>query len=216
MLIAAGGSFAQCKTYMIGVRGDTLNCTDKAGLKQGKWVVHTPELRGEPGFDQEGVFVNSKKEGTWRTYSLQGDLQAVENYKWGFKNGKSQYFSLLGPLREESWKAVNPDNPYDTVDVYDLDDPNKITQRVVKVEGSSYRQGTWTYYDPSTGTIYKTENYVFDKIQSPFTRNLAPAAGGDSLATAKKKTKPPAEVAEYEKKNSGKKKIKVRDGNTGY
>ena len=216
LLLSAGSAFCQCKTYMVGVHHDTLNCTDYAGLKQGKWVVQMPELRGEPGYDQEGVFDNGKKTGTWRTYSLQGDLQAIENYKYGFKNGKSQYFTMAGMIREESWKAVNPDNPYDTVDVYDLNDPNKITQRVMKAEGTSYRQGTWSYYDPTTGALVKTENYVFDKLQSPFTHNLQVAAAGssDSTATVKKSEKPPA-VMEYEKKNS-KKKIKVRDGSTGY
>ncbi len=218
LLVAAGNAaFSQCKTFMISVHGDTLNCTDKAGLKQGKWVVQMPELRGEPGYEQEGVFENSKKTGTWRTYSLQGDLQAIENYKYGFKNGTSQYFTMAGMIREESWKAVNPDNPYDTVDVYDLNDPNKITQRVMKAEGTSYRQGTWTYYDPTTGAAVKTENYVFDKLQSPFTHNIkanTDSTSVDSTATAKKVAKPAA-VLDYEKKNS-KKKIKVRDGSTGY
>lgn len=218
LLMAAGTAFSQCKTYMIGVHKDTLNCTDYAGLKQGKWVVQMPELRGEPGYDQEGVFENGKKAGTWRTYSLQGDLLSIENYKYGFKNGTSQYFTMAGMIREESWKAVNPDNPYDTVEVYDLNDPNKTTQRVMKAEGTSYRQGTWTYYDPTTGAPTRTENYVFDKLQSPFTHNLQVATGDaadDSAATVKKTVKPPAAVMDYEKKNS-KKKIKVRDGSTGY
>ena len=212
LLLAAGNSFAQCKTFIMSVHGDTLNCTDNAGMKQGKWIVQTPDLRGEKGFEEEGIFADGKREGTWRMYSLQGDLMAVENYKWGFKNGKSQYFSLAGILREESWKVVNPDNPYDTVEVYDLQDPNKISQRVVKVEGTTYRQGVWTYYDPTNGTIAKTETYVLDKLQSPFNRT---ASGSDSAATAKKVVKP-AEVMQYEKKNSNKKKIKVREGNTGY
>lgn len=221
LLLAAGSSFGQCKTYIIGVKGDTLNCTDNAGQKQGKWVIQTPELRGEKGFEEEGEFVDSKREGTWRRYSLQGDLLATENYKFGFKNGKSQYFSPFGGLiREESWRAVNPEYPYDTVDVYDLGDPNKISQRIVKVEGSSYRHGAWTYYDPQTGAITKTENYVLDKLQTPFSKGLsakdvAGKEGKDSTGTAKKIPKP-AEVLEYEKKNSNKKKIKVRDGATSY
>jgi hypothetical protein len=35
-------------------------------------------------------------------------------------------------------------------------------------------------------------------------------------ATDKKKIPKPAEVLQYEKKNAGKKKVKVRDGATGY
>ncbi len=216
MLLLAGNSFGQCKTFMIGVHGDTLNCTDNADIKQGKWVIQTPDLRGEKGLEEEGVFNDGKREGVWRRYSLQGDLMAVENYKYGYKNGKNQYFGMAGLLREESWRAVNPEYPYDTVEVYDLQDPNKITQRIVKVEGSSYRHGTWTYYDPSTGTISKTEDYVLDKLQKPFNKGLiAKEITGKDSANAKKIPKP-AEVQAYEKKNSGKKKIKVRDGNTGY
>lgn len=217
LLLAAGNAFGQCKTFIVGVKGDTLNCTDNAGLKQGKWIIQTPELRGEKGFEEEGAFTDNKREGAWHRYSLQGDLLATENYKYGFKNGKSQYYSPFGEMiREESWRAVNPEYPYDTVEVYDLKDPNKITQRIVKVEGSSYRHGPWTFYDPQSGTISKTENYVLDKLQTPFSKGLtAQNAGGKDSAAAKKIPKP-AEVQAYEKKNSNKKKIKVRDGATGY
>jgi len=216
-LAVAHLSFAQCKTYMIGVKGDTLNCTDYAGMKQGKWVVKTPTLRGEPGFDEEGVFKNSKKEGIWRRYSQQGDIQAIEGYKYGYKNGVSQYFSLQGIIREESWRAVNPEHPYDTIRVYDLKDPDKYDLREVKVEGTTYKQGTWKYYDPQTGLITKTEDYIMDKKVDPFTgRSLEAVTTTDTSAVAKKKMDKPAEVLQYEKKNANKKKIKVRDGATGY
>ena len=217
LLLVAGNSFGQCKTFIIGVKGDTLNCTDKADMKQGKWTIETPDLRGEKGFAEEGTFHDNKREGIWHRYSLQGDLLASENYKYGYKNGKSQYYSMFGEiLREESWRAVNPENPYDTVEVYDLNDPNKISLRVVKVEGTSYKHGKWTYYDPSTGAIAKTEDYVLDKLQSPFNKGLSSkdVTTKDSAAVAKKDNRPP-EVKAYEKKNA-KKKITVRDGATGY
>ena len=57
---------AQYKTYKISVKGDTINAIDQHGLKQGKWVVHVDPLRGEPGYEEEGVFKNNKKEGHWR------------------------------------------------------------------------------------------------------------------------------------------------------
>lgn len=210
-------SFAQCKTYIIGVKGDTLNCTDYAGMKQGKWVIKTPALRGEPGYEEEGVFKDNKKEGFWRRYSEQGDIQAIEGYKYGYKNGISQYYSLQGLIREESWRAVNPEHPYDTIRVYDLKDPDKYDLREIKVDGTTYKQGTWKYYDPQTGLITKTEDYVMDKKVDPFTgRSLEGVAASDTSAIAKKKIDKPAEVLQYEKKNSNKKKIKVRDGATGY
>lgn len=216
-LLVAGSAYSQCKTFIIGVKGDTLNCTDNAGMKQGKWTIHTPDLRGEKGFEEEGLFNDNKREGTWHRYSLQGDLLATENYKYGFKNGKSQYYNNFGEIiREESWRAINPEYPYDTVEVYDLNNPNIITRRVVKVEGNSYKHGKWTYYDPSSGLITKTEEYLLDKLQSPFSKGVSSkdVTVKDSSATAKKVEKP-AEVLQYEKKNA-KKKIKVRDGSTGY
>jgi hypothetical protein len=225
LLLLSMNGFAQCKDYMIGVKGDTLNCVDQSGRKQGRWVIKVDDLRGERGYEEEGVFQNSKKEGTWRRFSLQGDLIAVENYRWGNKNGKNVYFSPMGdPLREESWKAVNPDNPYDTVPVYDVDDPTKIVgHEVVKLEGFSLKHGTWKYYDPMRGTIEKTETWYLDKPAQKTGAgddDLAPIAITDNPesekeSVEKKQAAKPKEVLEYEKKNSGKKKIRVRTGSTG-
>ena len=207
---------------MIGVKGDTLNCTDMKGKKQGRWINEMSALRGEKGYEAQGVYINDKKEGTWQQFSLMGDLLAIENYRWGNKNGRSVYFTPFGqPLREESWKAVNPDNPYDTVDVYDLKDPTKVVDKVVvKLDGFALRHGTWKFYDPEFGTIEKTEQYHLDKLRTP-NDDLAPIdiSNNSGLAksdTATKKTvaKPKA-VLDYEKKNAGKKTIKVRDGRTG-
>jgi len=212
---------SQWKTYIIGVKGDTMNRVDLKGKKQGPWVVHFDELRGEPGFEEEGYYNNDKKEGAWRKYSLMGDLLAVENFRWGNKDGRNVYFNNTGQLlREESWKAVNPDNPYDTVEVFDLNDPTKvIDHRIIKLDGYTLKHGTWTFYDPVSGKVDKTEKWNLDK---PATGNsgddLAPIDIADNTTaksdSAKKYPKPQA-ILDYEKKNK-KKKIKVRDGSTGY
>lgn len=218
---------SQWKSYIISVKGDTLNRVDMNGKKQGPWVIHQDELRGEPGFDEQGYFIDGKKEGLWQRFSPMGDKIAEEHYRWGNKDGKCDYYNMTGGLvREESWKAVNPDNPYDTVDVYDLHDPSKVVDRkVVKLDGFSLKHGTWTYYDPEFGTIVKTEKYWLDK---PANAAGNGAATDDDLkligindktksdTTASKAVAKPKEVLQYEKKNSGKKKIKVRDGRTGY
>jgi antitoxin component YwqK of YwqJK toxin-antitoxin module len=217
--------FGQWKSYIIGVKGDTLNRIDMNGKKQGPWVIHQDELRGEEGYDEQGYFVDGKKEGLWQRFSLMGDKLADENYRWGNKNGTCRYYTMTGALlREENWRAVNPDNPIDTVDVYDLHDPSKVVDRaIVKLQGFSLKHGTWKYYDPLSGVIVKTERYWLDK---PANAEGTGAAADDDLKligfnnksnsdTTKKATKP-KEVLEYEKKNSGKKSIKVRDGRTGY
>jgi hypothetical protein len=218
--------FSQWKSFIIGVKGDTLNRVDMNGKKQGPWVIHLEELRGEPGYDEQGYYVNGRKEGVWQKFSLVGDKIAEENYHWGNKDGKCRYYTMTGGLlREESWKAVNPDNPYDTVDVYDLHDPSKIVDRVVvKLEGYSLKHGTWNYYDPQEGVITKTERYWLDKPANAAGNGVAT---DDDLAliginknksdtSTKKTASKPKEVLDYEKKNSGKKSIKVRDGRTGY
>ncbi|GEO08879.1 hypothetical protein [Segetibacter aerophilus] len=203
---------AQWKSYRITSNNDTINCVDKNDLKQGRWSIKIEGLRGEPGRDEEGVFKDGKKEGLWRTYTSMGDLYAIENYRWGNKDGKCQYYNITGIVREESWKAVNPENPYDTIDVYDPVDQNKMHRQIVKMEGSSVKHGTWNFYED--GLIKRSENYFLDKRQDLFKPGLAEGevASDTKAAKAAVKTKP-KEVMEFEKK-VGKKKVKVIDGTT--
>jgi hypothetical protein len=200
---------AQVKTYKISVKGDTINVVDKNGLKQGKWVTHVDPLRGEPGYEEEGVFVNDKKEGLWRKYTLQGDILAIENYRYGGKDGLSQYFTPLGGdlIREENWRAYNPDAPYDTIPVYGTGSNEIISYKIVKAEQYSVKNGNWTYYDTETGRIMKIEKY--DR------GHLLNQPKAETVIDEPMKKIVPKEVQEYEKKNSGKKKVKIRDGQTG-
>jgi len=227
ILFISVNGFGQYKSFIIGPKGDTLDRVDMKGLKQGPWVIHLDEVRGERGYEEEGYFLNDKRDGTWRRFSLDGDLLAVENYRWGNLNGKCLYYTNMGDLlREESWKAVNPENPYDTVPVYDPNDPTKIVRtEIVKLEGFTLKHGTWRYYDPGFGTIEKTEKWFLDKPATGDSKNdddLRPIDITDNNSRAKsdtagKKSLPkPQAIIDYEKKNAGKKKIKVRDGRTGY
>lgn len=225
LLLLSMGAHAQWKSFIIGVKGDTLNRVDMQGRKQGPWVVKVPELRGERGYEEDGYFLDDKKEGRWVRYSEQGDKLAVENYRWGQKDGRCEYYNNVEDLvRVESWRAIDPKNPYDTIAVTDPQNQNKILRfEVVKVESPSVKHGTWRYYDPATGRVEKTEQWVLDKLKvkdDDADIDVASAADSTAPATAKKgdEKKPaakPKEVLEYEKKNSGKKKIRVRDGNTG-
>jgi len=106
----------QCTEYTLTANGDTLNCIDKKGQKQGKWVNRVEELRGEPGYEEEGVYKDNLKIGFWRVFTLQGDLIGIENYLFGQKSGLQQYFTSFGILvKEECWLAYNPEKPTDTV-----------------------------------------------------------------------------------------------------
>ena len=199
---------AQYKSFKIAVNGDTINIIDKKDLKQGKWVTHVDPLRGEPGYEEEGIYVNSKKDGPWRKYTLSGDFIALENFFDGGLDGKSSYFTAFGEiLREESWHAFNPNQPYDTIGIYGEDNNQIVSYKIVKAEPYSVKDGEWTFYDPATGRILKSETYERGRlIKGPKTLT--------ALDEPMKKIKP-KEVLEYEKKNSGKKSVKVRDGQTG-
>ncbi len=128
-------------------------------------------------------------------------------------------------VREESWLAQNPDKPTETVEVYDVNDPKKVYLVEVKMEASSVAHGFWTIYEPVTGKVLRKENFILGKLDDGSgTANgiikkdpNAPADTNNST-TKKEETKEkpkPKEILDYEKKNSGKKKIKVRTGQTG-
>lgn len=223
LLLISLPAFSQYKSFIISVRGDTLNRVDMNGKKQGPWVIHQDALRGEPGFDEQGYFVDDKKVDVWVRFSLQGDKIAVENYRWGSLDGKSQYFNLTGALiREERWRAIEPGKSFDTVDVLDVNDPSKVIDRaIIKVEGTTAKHGTWTYYDPEWGTVLKTENWFMDKIRTGEgipgdDDEIKPIdVSGKTKAGDKKEANKPQAILDYEKKNSNKKKVKSRDGSTG-
>ena len=84
---------AQYKDFSLNQKGDTINATNNAGQKVGKWVIEVGELRGEPGSVEEGIYKKGEKHGYWRKYSTMGDLISVENYIYGGKAGLQQYFT---------------------------------------------------------------------------------------------------------------------------
>lgn len=201
-------SQAQYKSFTISVKGDTINILDQQGMKQGRWVIHVDALRGESGYEEEGVFVNNKKDGHWRKYDLQGDIIAYENYQDGDKAGASQYFTRLGDLlREENWRAYNPDQPYDTIPIYGTGNNEIVSFKIIKAQPYSVKDGDWTYYDPSNGKIIKTEKYdrgyLLEQPKSTVVVSDEPM-----------KKIVPKEVLEFREKNSHKKKVKVIDGTT--
>ena len=201
---------AQYKSYKLNAEGDTLNAIDNKDRKQGKWVLHVEPLRGEPGYEEEGIFKNNNKEGFWRKYSLQGDIIAVEFYKLGGKDGLQQYYTYLGDLiREESWRGYDPDAPYDTIAVYGEGNNEIIDYKIVKADQYSVRHGEWKYYDAGTGRLVKVEKYDRGHLETPNDNKKTVAAP----PAKKKEVEKTPEMLEWEKKNKGKKNV-VRDGRT--
>jgi antitoxin component YwqK of YwqJK toxin-antitoxin module len=200
-------SSAQWKDYrLINDGKDTVNRIDQNDKKQFEWIVRVESLRGEPGYEEEGIFINDRKEGEWRIFNLMGDLIGIEYYKWGYKDSTAQYFSAHGNLRmEQSWKALNPDKPYDTIFIQDIDKLDSYRKVVVKNEGASLKHGEWKIYDPETGALLKTETYVLGKLQNDNSTAVSPAEP--------KKIPKPKEVLEFEQSKKGKK-VRYKDGST--
>ncbi|MEO7264166.1 MAG: hypothetical protein ABIW38_04600 [Ferruginibacter sp.] len=203
---------AQYKQFSISAKGDTINGINQKDEKQGKWVIKVAELRGEPGYEEEGLYKKGLKHGVWRKYNPEGDIIAVENYKNGGKDGLQQYFTYLGDLvLEENWKGYDPDAPYDTIAVYGTGSGEIIDYKIVKAEQYSVKNGEWKFYEPGTGRLIKTEQWERNNLVLPGSDKSSSLAVKDASAKKPEKT---AQMLEWEKKNKGKKKV-VRDGRTG-
>jgi hypothetical protein len=222
LLLLTLNAHSQCKTFVLASNGDTLNCVDNKDRKQGKWTIQMPALRGNAGYEEEGTFVDGEKEGIWRKYSLMGDLLAIEEYKWGRKDGTSYYYTIAGLEREEGWKAVNPGNPFDTVMVQDVYNPEKWTKTLVKIDAKAVKHGWWKYYYPQSGEVIRSEKYYMGQLEDPnmFKPTYTKDSTGvktDTNSTVKKpapkKTVPKA-VEDFNK-TKGKKKVTIRNGGTG-
>lgn len=199
---------AQYKSFALSQTGDTINRVDKKDLKQGKWVINVPELRGEPGYVETGYYKNGKKEGTWKIYNKTEDLLAMEQYLFGGKDGIQQYFTRFGALvREENWKGYNPDAPYDTIPIYGTGSNEILDFKIVKAEQYSVKNGEWKFYEASTGKLLRTEHWERGAPVKEAPKEVV-------VDDARKKLIKPLEVLEFEKLNSHKKKVKLREGAT--
>ncbi len=183
------------KEFKITPRGDTINRIDKNNKKQGPWWFRYEEVRGEPGFEEEGYFYNDKKQGPWKKFSLMGDLIAQEYFIAGYRDGKQLYYNRLGDLiREESWKSVDPSNPYDTIMVPDIDYPERMIKKVIKHEAAEVKHGVWNYYDPVMGTVTKTERFVFGQQEHVISKTNNTSSSKNELKSSTPVLPPQSDV----------------------
>lgn len=216
LVVFVTNSSAQYKSFSLSPTGDTLNAIDKKGLKQGKWVISVGELRGEPGYDEEGVYKDDKKTGTWRRYNNSGDILAIENYRFGGKDGVQEYFSFIGDMqRQERWHGYNPDAPFDTIPVYGAGNNEIVSFKIVRAEQYSVPHGEWTYYEPG-GRISRLEKYDRGRLLKDTDDKMTTASVAKTVEDTPKEKVKTKEILEYEKKYSKKKRNKMeRDGKTG-
>ncbi|NDE09771.1 MAG: hypothetical protein EBZ95_04300 [Chitinophagia bacterium] len=206
---------AQYKNYSLSANGDTINIIDKNGLKQGRWVTTVGEIRGEPGYDEEGLYKDNEKTGPWRKYTSTGDILAIENFRLGGKDGRQEYFNFLGILqRQEEWKGYNPDFLFDTIAVYGNESNEILSYKIVKALPYSVKNGEWKYFD-SEGRILKIEKYDRGALVIAPDKNTA-VKENPKVETPEKEKVKTKEILDYEKKYSKKKRQQLeRDGKTG-
>ncbi len=200
-LIFSQNIFSQYKEFKLTQYGDTINAINKEGQKVGKWVIETSELRGEPGFVEEGIYKKGEKHGYWRKYSTLGDLLSVENYIYGGKAGLQQYFTFLGDLEhEETWKGYNPDAPYDTIAVYGTGSGEIVDYKIVKAQPYSVKDGEWRYYE--AGRVTRTEQWSNNNLVNPKAPKVTTSK--QPYVKPEKVDKTPT-MMDWEKKHKGKK-----------
>src|SRR6476661_8342757 len=61
-MLVSFSCFGQYKNFIIGPKGDTLDRVDLNGKKQGPWVIHVDDNHGERGYEEEGYFLNDKRD----------------------------------------------------------------------------------------------------------------------------------------------------------
>jgi antitoxin component YwqK of YwqJK toxin-antitoxin module len=84
------------------IDGDTVNRVDSDNLKQGKWIQTNKNSNQKTG---EGIYIDGKKEGVWKSYYPGGALLSEITYTNDRKEGPAKIYYENGTVAEEGyWK----------------------------------------------------------------------------------------------------------------
>ena len=88
---------------------DTINFTDAAGKKQGKWIILNKELHRAGYADdqkvEEGKYLDSKKYGIWKEYYPNTNIKSIITYENNRPSGYAKMYHDNGKIKEEGlWK----------------------------------------------------------------------------------------------------------------
>ncbi len=84
---------------------DTINQIDNANKKEGWWVFFFNETL--KNIKKEGLYVNSWKQGVWRTYYSNGNIKSKITYKNSRPDGYAKIYYESGKISEEGiWKGI--------------------------------------------------------------------------------------------------------------
>ena len=130
----------------------------------------------------EGIYIDEKRDSTWRFYSeYDGKLVSEETYKGGVKDGYSlTYYGGEGLAEKSSWKNGVMDGPWEQYytdgkiriagnyrnglrdgQVKTFYDSGQVMMDGQYIEGDP--DGTWFYYDEN-GKLIKKETYKGGKL----------------------------------------------------
>lgn len=128
------------------------------------WYFSTTARMGEPGTVEFGSYQHGKRVGKWYKMEKEtSDLLSIESYKNGMLHGEVKYFEMGKLYCTGNYLALDPQKKYDTIVVTD---PETLLEsyRVLSTESGSIRHGIWQYFDPQTGHMIRTEDYVGDEL----------------------------------------------------
>lgn len=94
-------SFASYSQTQKVYNGETINVTDAANKKQGKWVLF--DKAGKK--TEEGNYLNNRKDGIWKGYYPSGKLKHKITYAGNRPNGPATFYYEDGTISEQGiWK----------------------------------------------------------------------------------------------------------------
>ncbi len=124
---------------------DTINLTDVAGKRQGKWIV-TNKLVNKPCYTadqkvEEGKYTDGKKTGIWKEFYCNNNLKSEITYENNRPSGYAKMYHENGKMKEEGlWK----NNRW--VGDYKLYYENGQVQQAFKFNTSGKREGEQKYF----------------------------------------------------------------------
>ena len=127
------------------LNNDTINLTDAAGKKQGKWIIYNKMVHRECYTDEQiveqGKYVDSKKTGIWKEFYCNNNVKSVITYENNRPNGYAKMYHDNGKIKEEGlWK----NNRW--VGDYKLYYENGQVQQAFKFNPNGKREGNQQYF----------------------------------------------------------------------
>jgi antitoxin component YwqK of YwqJK toxin-antitoxin module len=98
LLFCSIGPVASAQRYCKVLNGDTINCIDNQGVRQGLWK--NLDSRGKYILD-EGMYVDGRKDGVWYDYYPNGKVKFSVTFRNGVPEGKVTSYYATGQMSEQ-------------------------------------------------------------------------------------------------------------------